>query len=161
MIRIRPFTDPDEPIVLSWCRDENTFFNWTAGVLGDYPLTGDKFGKTGALMRFTALEDNEPVGFFTARNPNGTPDELRFGFVIVDPDRRRGGIGKEMLRLGLDFAFRIYKTEKVTLGVFENNTPALACYSSAGFHMTDRKEEYALNGEKRIAVDMERLRCEG
>ena len=155
MIRIRPYRDPDEKAVLSWCRDEKTYYNWTAGVLGSYPLTGGDFRKTASLVRFTALEGKDPVGFFTVRDPGDIPGDLRFGFVIVDPDRRRRGIGKTMLRLGLAYAFRVLGAERVSLGVFEDNLPALACYESAGFRRTMRREVYPVSGKDRTAVEME------
>ena len=155
MIRLRPFSEPDAAAVLSWCRDEETFFLWTAGVLGDFPLTEAGFRKTGDLMRFTALEEKNVVGFFTARNPKETLDELRFGFIIVAPDRRGTGVGKEMLRLGLSYAFGPYRADRVTLGVFEENRAAYFCYRAAGFTETGVREAYSFRGETRFAIEME------
>ena len=63
---------------------------------------------------------------------NETMDELRFGFVIVDPEKRGKGYGKEMLHLGLKYVFEIYQAKKATLGVFENNIPAYQCYKAVG-----------------------------
>ena len=101
MIRIRPYKQSDEEKILSWCDSEDTFFKWTFGLLGDYPVTSEKFRKTSEYMQFTAVDDDEPVGYFIARNPNGNLNELRFGYGIVKPDRRDQGVGKEMLRQGL------------------------------------------------------------
>lgn len=157
MIRLRPFTDSDEEKILSWCRDEETFFRWTAGKLGPWPLTPEQFRQTAELMRFTALDDTQACGFFTARNPKDTPDELRFGFVIVDPAKRGKGIGKEMLRLGLRYAFDVYRAERVTLGVFEENDPARYCYRAAGFSETGVRESYVMRGAERTALEMEIL----
>ena len=42
-------------------------------------------------MAFTAIDDNEIVGFFTMRRPNEFFEELRFGFVIVDSKKRGQG----------------------------------------------------------------------
>ena len=39
-------------------------------------------------------------------------DELRFGFVTVNPHKRGKGYGKAMLQLGLKFAFEIYRAKK-------------------------------------------------
>ena len=155
MIRIRSFITSDEEIIMSWCRDEKTFDLWTAGTLGEYPLTREKFAKTADIMRFTALDDNEVSGFFTMRNPKGTPDEIRFGYVIVNPEKRGKGIGRKMLQLGLEFAFDIYQTDKVTLGVFEENEKACRCYRAAGFKETDYRETYAMHGIQLTAIDME------
>ena len=158
MIRIRPYMDSDREAVFRWCGDEETFFLWTAGVLGPYPLTEEGFSKTAGLMRFTALDEKIPTGFFCMRNPKETLDELRVGFVIVDPTKRGRGIGQAMLRLGLDYAFLIYRAERVTLGVFEDNLPARACYASAGFRETGVKERYPIRGIEKEAVEMECLR---
>ena len=67
-----------------------------------------KFSFVENLMAFTAIEDDEIVGFFTMRRPSESFDELRFGFVVVDPAKRGKGYGKAMLQLGLNFAKDIY-----------------------------------------------------
>ena len=118
--------------------------------MGKYPITGKEFGFVESLMPFTAFDKNGIVGFFTLRNPEGKPDELRMGFVIVDPERRGCGTGKEMLLLGLRYAFGIYGAKKVSLGVFENNDPAYYCYRAAGFKDADPEETkaYQIMGEE-------------
>ena len=154
-VTIRPFDPADEAAILSWCRDEETFFLWTAGVLGPYPLRPEDFGKTAAHLRFTALEGGEPAGFFILRYPAESREILRVGFVIVDPDRRRRGIGNAMLRLGAAYAKETLRALKLTLGVFEDNAPACACYASVGFRETGAREIYSLRGKDHIALEME------
>lgn len=39
MIRIRPYKTSDAEAILSWCQDEKAFYQWTAGVLSNYPIT--------------------------------------------------------------------------------------------------------------------------
>ncbi len=149
MLRLRPYKEKDAEEILSWCKDERSFYQWTAGVLGEYPLSGEQFGQLGSLMRFTALDDKDVAGFFTLRNPRETLDEVRFGFVIIDPEKRGKGLGKEMLRLGLDFAKIVYKAQKASLGVFENNESAYHCYKAAGFQdiILPETEFYHVMGE--------------
>ena len=65
---------------------------------------------------------------------------IRFGFVIVDDSRRGKGYGKRMLELGLEYAFKILKARKVTIGVFENNAPAYHCYKALGFQEVQQEE---------------------
>ena len=154
MIRLRPFMDSDAEEIISWCGDEDTFYKWTFGVIGEHPITREKFDKTGAFMRFTAFDETGSVGFYTARNPGGDPDHLRFGFGIVRPDRRCQGVGKAMLQAGLDFAFRIYGAKKVSLGVYEENRIGYNCYSAIGFKETGVKETYLINGEEYCALEM-------
>ena len=157
MIRLRPYKDSDAETVLSWCGEEKAFYQWTAGVLGAFPLTKERFAGLGKLMRFTALDDQEIVGFFTLRNPKPTQDEIRFGFVILDPNRRGQGIGKEMLRLGLVFAKDVYGAKKASLGVFENNMGAYWCYRAAGFQDVtgEEREMYEVMGESWSCRELE------
>ncbi len=97
MIRIRPYKTMDAATILSWCQDEKAFYQWTAGMLGKYPITQKEFCFVETLMSFTAFDETGILGFFTLRNPGESLDELRFGFVIVNPNRRGKGYGKEML----------------------------------------------------------------
>lgn len=150
MIRIRPYKAADANTILSWCKDEKEFYRWTAGVIGKYPITKNEFGFVETLMPFTAFDETGIVGFFTLRNPNDLPDELRFGFVIVNPEKRGKDCGKAMMQLGLKFAFEIYGAKRATLGVFENNHAAYYCYKAVGFQdaATDTAESYFILGEE-------------
>lgn len=150
MIRIRPYKITDASTILSWCIDEKAFYQWTAGVLGNYPITQKEFGYVESLMPFTAFDGSGIIGFFTLRNPNELLDELRFGFVIVNPEKRGKGYGKAMLKLGLKFVFEIYGAKRASLGVFENNLPAYCCYKSVGFSdvVLETTETYCVLGEE-------------
>lgn len=150
MIRIRPYRSADADTILSWCQDEKAFYQWTAGILGNYPITQKEFHFVESLMPFTAFDEAGLVGFFILRNPNESPDELRFGFVIVNPDKRGRGYGKEILRLGLKFVFEIYGAKRASLAVFENNLPAYYCYKAVGFVdvVLDTAETYCIFGEE-------------
>lgn len=150
MLRIRPYRSSDAGTILSWCRDEKAFYQWSAGILGNYPITKEDFRFVEALMPFTAFDEDGIVGFFTLRNPGNTLDELRFGFVIVNPEKRGMGCGKNMLSLGLKFAWELYGAKRVSLGVFDNNPSAYHCYKAVGFQdvLPDPGESYCVMGEE-------------
>lgn len=150
MIRIRPYKTTDADTILSWCRDERTFYQWSAGVMGKYPISNEQFTFVEKLMPFTAFDEKGILGFFTFRNPDDATDELRLGFVIVASDRRGEGAGKAMIQQGLKFAFEIYGAKRVSLGVFENNEPAYYCYKAVGFEdmLLDTTETYRVLGEE-------------
>ncbi len=156
MLRFRPYKKEDADTIISWSKDEKAFYQWSAGVMGEYPLTPEKFRFVDSLMAFTAFDENGIVGFFTLRNPGEVADELRIGFVIVDPIQRGIGKGKEMLKLGLRYAFDVYGAKKVSLGVFENNESAYHCYKAAGFKevILDETETYKVMGEEWKCVEM-------
>ncbi len=157
MLRIRPYKSTDATEILSWYKDKKIFYQWTAGVLGDYPITQNEFKFVESLIPFTAFDETGIVGFFTLRNPNETPNELRFGFVTIKPDKRGKGYGKAMLQLGLKFVFELYGAKKATLGVFENNLSAYYCYKAVGFSdvVLDTTEKYCILGEEWKCKEME------
>ncbi len=150
MIRLRPYKKEDADTIISWSQDERAFYQWSAGVMGDYPITQEEFGFVDSLIAFTAFDEDKTIGFFTLRNPGGNIDELRIGFVILNPELRGHGKGKEMLKLALKYAFEIYGAKRVSLGVFENNEPAYYCYKAAGFEdvAVDEIETYQVLNEE-------------
>ena len=75
----------------------------------------------------------------------------------LDDAKRGKGYGKEMLRLALKYAFEILHVHKVTLGVFENNSPAYYCYRSVGFtEIGEEQNEYCqIKNEKWKCIELE------
>ena len=157
MLRLRPYNISDAETIMSWMKEEKAFYKWTAGILGNYPISVEQFNTVSNLMAFTAIDDDDLVGFFTMRKPNQSFDELRFGFVVVDSEKRGKGYGKRMLQLGLTYAKEIYGAKKVSLGVFENNESAYYCYKAAGFSESNRDkiEKYQILGEEWNCLELE------
>ena len=73
-MELRPYKSSDAETILSWCDNEKSFYEWSAGILGNYPITEKQFGFVESLIAFTAFENNEIVGFFTLRKPDGSVD---------------------------------------------------------------------------------------
>lgn len=69
MIRIRPYKASDVDTILSWCQDEKAFYQWTAGILGSYPITQNEFCFVESLMPFTAFDEKGNHWIFYATNP--------------------------------------------------------------------------------------------
>lgn len=161
ILRLRPFKNNDALYIKDWCKDEVSFYKWCAGIMGEYPLTAKKFlnlfadrDNNDGIFPFTALADDKIVGFFSLRCPSQDRNELRFGFVIVSPEMRGKGYGKEMLTLGIKFATEIYGASKLSLGVFDNNEEALRCYKSVGFVENGFVKEYDIMYEKWKCIEM-------
>ena len=64
MIRIRPYKASDASTILSWCSDEKSFYQWTAGILGDFPITEKDFMFVESLMPFTAFDKTGIIGLY-------------------------------------------------------------------------------------------------
>lgn len=165
MLRVRPYRKKDANAIVNWCKNEEAFLKWSAGILGDYPVTVQRMEESTSgriendrYFPFVAVEENRVVGFFTLRHPGEDNDELRFGFVIVNPDVRGKGYGKKMLELGLKFVFEVYGAAKASLGVFENNPNAYHCYKAVGFQENGKMRQYELKGQEWKCIEMEIVR---
>lgn len=91
------------------------------------------------------------------RNPGDNLNEIRFGFVTADAEKRGRGYGKAMLQLGVTYAKEIFGAKKVSLGVFENNAPAYYCYKAVGFSdvVQEQTETYHVLEEDWNCLELE------
>jgi len=144
-MRLRPYKSCDAEKIISWIKDENTFFRWGGDHFGQFPIDAETINKKYLndngdckeednfypWIAFT--DDDGVVGSFIMRYIHGDNKILRFGWVIVDDSIRGKGYGTSMLSAGLDYAFNILGVDTVTIGVFENNDIAYNCYKKVGF----------------------------
>ena len=168
MLRLRPYKPDDAETILKWIKDEDAFLKWSTDRYPHYPITADDMNHkymdcNGDCMEpdnfypMTAFDETGIVGHLILRFTDEEKKVLRFGFVIVDDSKRGMGYGKGMLRLALQFAFDIFKADKVTLGVLENNPGAYYCYKAAGFRDVtgEEPEYYILMGKKIKCLELE------
>lgn len=168
MLRLRPYKPDDAETILKWIKDEDAFRKWSTDRYPHYPITADDMNHkymdcNGDCMEpdnfypMTAFDETGIVGHLILRFTDEEKKVLRFGFVIVDDYKRGMGYGKGMLRLALQFAFDIFKADKVTLGVLENNPGAYYCYKAAGFRDVtgEEPEYYILMGKKIKCLELE------
>ena len=141
-MRLRAYTKEDSPVIAKWVRTEKELYQWSASIYGFYPLLpysiDDNYVnamKSGRFIPLTAVDDEgRPVGHFIIRYPNENDDSsVRIGFVIVDPNIRGKGCGRELMKLAVDYVKDNLTATRVDLGVFKNNPKAKKCYSSVGF----------------------------
>ena len=168
MLRLRPYKPDDAETILKWIKDGDAFRKWSTDRYPHYPITADEMNHkymdcNGDCMEpdnfypMTAFDETGIVGHLILRFTDEEKKVLRFGFVIVDDSKRGMGYGKGMLRLALQFAFDIFKADKVTLGVLENNPGAYYCYKAAGFRDVtgEEPEYYILMGKKIKCLELE------
>ena len=173
MIRLRPYKSCDADLIITWLKDEETYIKWSGGRFGSFPITAESIdakyqndnggcAESDNFYSMTALDENEVIGHLIMRYIRGDNKILRFGWVIVDSDKRGKGYGKSILKLSLKYAFEIFMAEKVTIGVYEDNLYAYHCYKSVGFHESiETNAEYdKINGEKKKIAELEITRDE-
>ena len=168
MLRLRPYKACDAKTIVTWVGDEVAFRKWCADRYYHYPISAadmnahyDNVAQDDNFYQFTAFDETGIVGHLIMRFTDQEKKVLRFGFVIVDPDKRGKGYGKEMLELAIKYAFEILKTEKITLAAFDNNPEAIRCYKSVGFIevIPDEERPFCPFGEDWKRVEMEIERC--
>ena len=167
MLRLRPYKTCDARTIVSWVGDETAFRKWCADRYDSYPITAEDMNRhydaaadSDSFYEMTAFDETGVVGHLIMRFTDDAKTTLRFGFVIVDNQKRGKGYGKEMLQLAIQYAFEILKVEKITLGVFENNEAAYGCYRAAGFHdvTLEETEYYPIFGEQWKCLELEMTR---
>lgn len=148
-MRLRPYKRCDADAIASWVSYKDIFMLWGGDRFGDFPVNADIIHEKYCLNNGDCVEpdnfypwvaiddDNRVVGHFIMRYTGGDMKQLRFGWVVVDGAIRGKGYGKQMLTLGLKYAFEILGVDRVTIGVFENNDSAHWCYRAVGFVDTE------------------------
>ncbi len=163
MLRLRPYKACDAETIVSWLTDEKTFRYWCADRYSHYPITAadmnayyDTFVYCDNFYELTAYDETGVVGHMIMRFTDAEKKQLRFGFVIVDSQRRGNGYGRQMLQLALQYAFEMLAAESVSLVVFDGNEPAYRCYRSLGFSEASPPtiESYDIDGRTWSATEM-------
>ncbi len=156
-MQLRPFTAADAITVLDFIRDEQTFYFWSAGRFPRYPATpADMLAVYAGIPHFTAftaIEDGEIVGHLTMHRTSPDTTAIRLGFILLNPQKRGKGYGKQLLRTAIEHAKTQFGATEITLGVFEDNQPARRCYEAVGFHNTGEVTLYNIRGDEWRCLD--------
>ena len=169
MLRLRPYKACDANTIVSWVGDEVSFRQWCADRFDSYPITAEDLNRhydalagSDSFYEMTAFDESGVVGHMILRFTDEQKTVLRFGFVIVDSQKRGKGYGREMLALAIRYAFDILKADRITLGVFENNPQAYRCYRAAGFRdiPADEPEYYHILDQRWKCLELELVRAD-
>ena len=167
-LRLRPYKKEDSVKIAEWLHDETVFIRWGGERFGSFPVSAEDIDRKYSELNgdceqydnfypVTAYTDDAVVGHFIIRYINNSHDVLRLGWVIVDDSKRGKGYGKRMLELSIKMAFEIMKAKKLTIGVFENNTPAYKCYKSLGFTEAEVQDGHTsiIDGKECKVIELE------
>ena len=137
---LRPMKDCDIPIIVRWLTDETMLHKWCANEFCEFPLTAETMRAYYAARRerddyfeFCAFDESGLVGHFILEFLDKAKTNLWLGFVILAPEQRGKGRGKELVSLAVRYAFTLAGAKKMTLAVFRNNPAALRVYETLGF----------------------------
>jgi len=162
-MRIRPYKRCDAGEIVSWIGDERHFRYWCADRFDSYPINEDdlsaqydNLAMNDDIFHFVAYDEEGLLGHFNIRFPDRNDiDIVRLGYVIIDPEKRGRGLGRQMIELALRYAGDYMKAKRVTIGVFEENGPALHCYLNAGFKEYGKSESFPFYDENWTCLELE------
>ena len=109
-----------------------------------------------SIIPLCAVDEHTVLGHLFIRYPNKDDKTLvRFGFIILSPECRGKGNGKEMVALAIEYAKNVLHASKITLRVFTNNERARHCYEIAGFQPTGKVITYMMPDGVWECIEME------
>ena len=139
-MELRKYIKSDADEIIKWIKDERALRLWSADRYGDFPITAEDINNNydecialGNFYPMTLVDEDKIIGHIILRNPNSNKDIVRLGFIIVNPDLRRKGYGKILIKEAIKYAKNTLNAKEINLGVFENNESAYHCYKSVGF----------------------------
>ena len=164
MLRLRPYKKCDAKYIVTWFKDELSFRKWCSNRYETYPITPEDMNKmyedmadSDSFYPMTVFDEDGVAGHLTMHFIDEEKQILRFGFIVINDEKRGKGYGKEMLLLALQFAFELLKVKKVNLVVFDSNPSAYQCYMSVGFKERQLAKEryFSILGETWKCIELE------
>ncbi|RJS62337.1 GNAT family protein [Bacillus sp. PK3_68] len=140
MIHLKTFTEKDFEGLIREIDSERLMMQWS-GRTYQYPLTKEQLseyvemeGQKGSYI-YKAVDSisNEVVGHIALREINQVHQIGRISYVLVYKEHRGKGIANQLFQKILHLAFNELLLNRVSLGVFNFNKAAIACYENFGF----------------------------
>lgn len=143
MVRLERFERADISKLLAWVDSERLLRQWGGPgfnypldeqQLDEYVMKTEKKGTDTYAYKVIREADEKVIGHVSLARINHSHHSARIGRVLVgDPEVRGQGMGEQIIREILRIAFDEMKMHRVSLGVFDFNSPAIACYEKVGF----------------------------
>jgi len=158
MIELKPFTEADFYLLISWIKTEEALMQF-AGVNFSFPLTADQLAANIENKKITAYKAvHQPANKTIGHGEIYITDEGEaiLGKIMIGEEALRGnGFGGEIVKQLVHIAFTQLNVKKVLLYVFDWNVSAIKCYQNAGFEIErgNDKKRY-INGQTWTAIRM-------
>ncbi len=142
-MKLSAATEADISLLMSWFSTGRSVDLW-GGPNFRYPFTPGSFHEDvhWREMNTYSLVDGsgEMLAFGQFYERHG---RINLARLVVSPDRRRQGIGKQLVNRLMEQGRKDIRRQEYSLYVYKDNHPAKACYMSLGFE----EAEYPENDE--------------
>ncbi|NKE04178.1 MULTISPECIES: GNAT family N-acetyltransferase [Mesobacillus] len=144
MIELKHFTEEDIPQLISWIDTPEFLVQWS-GTGFSFPLTdqqlikylkeANKEDSKVHAFKVIHLESSKVIGHISLGSINFHNRNARMCRVLIgDGDMKGKGLAPFIVNKLLNIAFEQFGLHKVSLAVYDFNTPALKLYQKMGFH---------------------------
>ncbi|MCM3653478.1 GNAT family N-acetyltransferase [Metabacillus litoralis] len=158
MVELKYFERSDFKQLIDWVDSPEFLLQW-GGPGFDYPLNDTQLenyienanneNADTLVYKVIDKETGEVIGHISLGKIDRKNQSARMGKVLVGNNTARGkGIGQQMIKEVLKIAFDGLKLHRVSLGVFDFNVPAIACYEKAGFIKEGLHRDSRKNGNE-------------
>jgi RimJ/RimL family protein N-acetyltransferase len=159
-IALHPFSRSDFKELISWIRNPEELFIWSATTftfpLDESQLEGHYQQAQGSNTRimYTAVDSQtkQHIGHIELTRIDREIRKASIAYVLVDPEQRGHGYGTAMMHGILKECFDRMKMSKVDLFVFEFNPVAIYCYQKLGFETEEIVEDRIKLNQKFVTL---------
>ena len=158
MLQIKPFVEKDFERLINWIPNQRFLTQW-AGPFFYYPLNKRQLFN---YLKETNVDKPEKFIFKVLDNKKQkTIGHIEIGYInynkleaalcrvlIGDADYKNKGYGLEMTELAMSYAFQKIGLNRIVLGVYDFNTPAIRCYQKAGFETYEIRKKLPVPGNE-------------
>jgi RimJ/RimL family protein N-acetyltransferase len=154
MLQVKKFRVKDISRICSWIKSERDLVQWS-GPIFCWPMSQKQFrqhlraakGKAVTLYPFGLYRGSILVGYCEIFGYNRKTSSAQLSRVIISPRHRNKGFAQIMIGGVLSFGFEKLGLNRLGLGVFDFNKPAIKCYKNAGFKLEGTLRESAKVGD--------------
>lgn len=172
MIKLEYFNRYDFDQLTEWIKDDELLMNWS-GSLFNFPLSesslewyiedvNDINSSDAFIYKSVDTVTGKTIGHISLGSISRKNRSGRISRVLVGGAENRGkGCCKDMVKAVLKIGFEDLKLHRISLGVYDFNTAAIACYQKAGFKIEGTSRDVLLfKGKWWSLIEMSILEAE-
>ncbi|MDQ0897491.1 GNAT family N-acetyltransferase [Paenibacillus sp. V4I7] len=158
MVELKYFERSDFQQLINWIDSPEFLLQWggpnfcfplTEEQLESYLIDANKENSNTLIYGVLHKETGKVIGHISLGKIDKKNKSARVGKVLVGDKKVRGkGIGQVMMKEILKVAFNELRLHRVSLGVFDFNASAIACYEKAGFVKEGLHRDSRKNGNE-------------
>lgn len=158
MIALKYFEQSDYAQLIKWIDSPEFLLQWggpgfnfplNEQQLDTYVSNANHHNAETLIYKVVEKELGNVIGHISLGKIDRKNMNARIGKVLVgNADARGKGIGQQMIKATLKIAFDELHLHRVSLGVFDFNSSAIACYEKVGFQREGILRDYRKIGNK-------------